>query len=87
MSRAVAVCHGPFGRASIYDLDRPLVLHAHREAHLIFHIDGKRGLVRVDNRSVLVDPFMAVAINPWEPHNFQPERQGAFGPNGWPPRP
>ena len=39
MSRAVAVCHGPFGRVSVYDLDRPLVLHAHREAHLIFHLE------------------------------------------------
>jgi AraC-like DNA-binding protein len=79
MSRAVAVCHGPFGRVSIYDLDRPLVVHAHREAHLIFFLEGSRGLVTVNDRTVLVDPFMGVAINPWEPHNFQPERPGAFG--------
>jgi AraC-like DNA-binding protein len=79
MSRAVAVCHGPFGRVSIYDLDRPLVLHAHREAHLIFFLEGSRGLVTVNGRTVRVDPFMGVAINPWEPHNFQPERAGAFG--------
>ncbi len=79
MSRAVAVCHGPFGRVAIYDLDRPLVLHAHREAHLIFFLEGSRGLVTVNGRSTLVDPFMGVAINPWEPHNFQPERAGSFG--------
>jgi len=79
MSRAVAVCHGPFGRVSIYDLDRPLVLHAHREAHLIFFLEGSRGLVTVGGRSTLVDPFMGIAINPWEPHNFQPERAGCFG--------
>jgi AraC-like DNA-binding protein len=79
MSRAVAVCHGPFGRVSIYDLDRPLVVHAHREAHLIFFLDGSRGLVTVNDRTVRVDPFMGVAINPWEPHNFQPEQPGAFG--------
>jgi AraC-like DNA-binding protein len=79
MSRAVAVCHGPFGRVSIYDLDRPLVLHAHREAHLIFFLEGSRGLVTINGRSTLVDPFMGVAINPWEPHNFQPERAGSFG--------
>lgn len=79
MSRAVAVCHGPFGRVSIYDLDRPLVLHAHREAHLIFFLEGSRGLVTVNGRTIRVDPFMGVAINPWEPHNFQPEQPGAFG--------
>lgn len=79
MSRAVAVCHGPFGRVAIYDLDRPLVLHAHREAHLIFFLEGSRGLVTVSGRSTLIDPFMGVAINPWEPHNFQPERPGALG--------
>jgi AraC-like DNA-binding protein len=79
MSRAVAVCHGPFGRVAIYDLDRPLVVHAHREAHLIFFLDGSRGLVAVNDRTVRVDPFMGVAINPWEPHNFQPEQPGAFG--------
>ncbi|AZO77101.1 MULTISPECIES: AraC family transcriptional regulator [unclassified Bosea (in: a-proteobacteria)] len=79
MSRAVAVCHGPFGRVSIYDLDRPLVVHAHREAHLIFFLDGSRGLVTVNDCTVRVDPFMGVAINPWEPHNFQPEQPGAFG--------
>ncbi|TCR66364.1 AraC family transcriptional regulator [Bosea sp. BK604] len=79
MSRAVAVCHGPFGRVSIYDLDRPLVLHAHREAHLIFYLEGGCGLVDVNGRSVRIDPFMGVAINPWEPHNFQPERCGSFG--------
>jgi len=79
MSRAVAVCHGPFGRVAIYDLDRPLVLHAHREAHLIFFLEGSRGLVTVNGRTTLVDPFMGVAINPWEPHNFQPLQPGALG--------
>ncbi len=79
MSRAVAVCHGPFGRVSIYDLDRPLVLHAHREAHLIFFLEGSRGLVTVNGRTIFVDPFMGVAINPWEPHNFQPACSGSFG--------
>lgn len=79
MSRAVAVCHGPFGRVSIYNLDRPMVVHAHREAHLIFFLEGSRGLVTVNDQTVLVDPFMGVAVNPWEPHNFQPERPGAFG--------
>ncbi|MBB6307480.1 helix-turn-helix transcriptional regulator [Xanthobacter tagetidis] len=79
MSRAVAVCHGPFGRVSIYQLDRPLVLHAHREAHLIFYLEGAHGLVTVSGQEVRIDPFMGVAINPWEPHNFHPDRLGCSG--------
>ena len=79
MSRAVAVCHGPFGRVSIYDLDRSLVLHAHREAHLIFHLEGRPGLVTVNSQPIRIDQFMGVAINPWETHNFQPERHGSYG--------
>ena len=79
MSRAVAVCHGPFGRASIYDLDRPLVVHAHREAHLILYLDGARAQVCVNGRPIRVDSFMGVAVNPWEPHNFRPERLGSRG--------
>ena len=40
MSNALAVYHGPFGRASIYRLDKPLATHAHREGHLIFLVGG-----------------------------------------------
>ncbi|MEP9375307.1 AraC family transcriptional regulator [Aquabacter sp. CN5-332] len=79
MSRAVAVCHGPFGRVSIYALDRPLVLHAHREAHLIFYLEGGCGLVNVNGRAFRADPFMGAAVNPWEPHSFMPESCGACG--------
>jgi hypothetical protein len=41
MSRAIAVFHGRFGRATIYRLNRPFNLHAHREGHLIFHLAGE----------------------------------------------
>ena len=40
MSIAHAVAHGAFGRACLYELDRPMVPHAHREGHLIFHVSG-----------------------------------------------
>jgi AraC-like DNA-binding protein len=79
MSRAVAVCHGPFGRVSINDLDRPLVTHAHREAHLILFIEGSRGVVSANGQVIRVDPFMGVAINPWEAHSFRPERASPSG--------
>ncbi|OYW59973.1 MAG: hypothetical protein B7X99_06215 [Rhizobiales bacterium 17-65-6] len=79
MSRAVAVCHGPFGRVSIYELDRPLVQHAHREAHLIFHLEGRCGLVNINGHRFRADAFMGAAVNPWEPHSFMPECSGASG--------
>jgi len=47
MSRALAVFHGHFGRATVYQLNRPFNVHAHREGHLIFHIGGAPGCVEV----------------------------------------
>ena len=43
MSRAIAVSHGRFGRASTPKLNRPLAIHAHRERRLIFRIDAMQG--------------------------------------------
>ena len=40
MSKAIAVFHGNFGRATLYYLDRTIIPHAHRESHLIFHVGG-----------------------------------------------
>jgi AraC-like DNA-binding protein len=71
MSRAVAVFHGAFGRATIYDLARPLVTHAHREAHLVFHLEGSRADVTVNGQAVRADGESGVAVNPWEPHAFR----------------
>jgi hypothetical protein len=48
MSIPVAVFHGPFGRVCLYSMDRTMVPHAHREGHLIFHVEGPPGEVVVD---------------------------------------
>lgn len=72
MSRALSVCHGTFGRATLYELDRPLTRHAHREAHLIFYLGGGCGQVRVRDRMVLMSSRCAAAVNPWEAHEFLP---------------
>src|SRR4029077_9171564 len=72
MSRALAVFHGRFGRATVYQLNRPFNVHAHREGHLIFHIDGTPGCVDVNERPNLLCEETVVAVNPWEPHNFLP---------------
>jgi AraC-like DNA-binding protein len=72
MSRALAVFHGRFGRATVYQLNRAFNVHAHREGHLIFHVGGTPAQIDVcDQRWRLMEDSV-VAVNPWEPHNFLP---------------
>lgn len=75
MSRALAVFHGRFGRATVYQLNRPFNMHAHREGHLIFHLGGRPGRIDVCGRQQNLTEESVVAVNPWEPHNFQPTDQ------------
>src|SRR5271163_900491 len=80
MSRALAVFHGRFGRATVYRLNRPFNTHAHREGHLIFQVGGAPARIRVGEETGLLDEAVVVAVNPWEPHNFLPTDvdDGAF---------
>ncbi len=70
MARAISVHHGSFGRATIYELDKPLTTHAHREGHLIFYLGGAKGQLTVGGTEVPLDETSAAAISPWEPHSF-----------------
>jgi AraC-like DNA-binding protein len=72
MSRALAVFHGRFGRATVYQLNRPFSVHAHREGHLIFQVGGTPGHIRVGEETHRLDEDAVVAVNPWAPHNFLP---------------
>ena len=72
MSTALAVCHGTFGRVTVYRLDKPMRTHAHREGHLTFLLSGPPAFVTICGVPHLVDATSGVAINPWQPHNFQP---------------
>jgi AraC-like DNA-binding protein len=70
MSTALAVHHGSFGRVALYNLDRSLALHAHREGHLIFHVQGANAAIRIDDGVYPLSSGQAVAISPWQPHNY-----------------
>jgi AraC-like DNA-binding protein len=70
MSMALAVHHGPFGRVALYSLDRGMVLHAHREGHLIFHVQGPSGAIRIDDETWPLSPGHGVAISPCQAHNY-----------------
>ena len=76
MSRALAVFHGHFGRATVYQLNRPFNVHAHREGHLIFHVGGTPGCIEVLDHPWPLREDTVVAVNPWEPHNFLPNDLG-----------
>ncbi|WP_040306147.1 AraC family transcriptional regulator [Ahrensia sp. R2A130] len=73
MSGAISVHHGEFGRAALYELDKPIITHAHREAHLIFWLDGGAGRVRIGDEVHPIDRNRGVAVSPWAPHNFEIE--------------
>ncbi len=70
MSGAISVHHGAFGRAALYQLDKPIIMHAHREAHLIFYVDGDTATVRVCDTDYPADNAAGVAVSPWQPHSF-----------------
>jgi len=76
MSTALAVCHGAFGRVSVYQLDRPMRTHAHREGHLTYLLNGPPAVVTVDDIPYTLDQTRGVVINPWQPHSFQPNPSG-----------
>lgn len=73
MSTALAVHHGVFGRVALYRLDRSMALHAHREGHLIFHVEGPPASVRIEETCYPVAAGQATAISPWQSHNYQCE--------------
>lgn len=71
MSQAIAVCHGEFGRAALYRLNKTIITHAHREGHLIFYVDGASAKVPNGDNICTVDAKTAAAVSPWEPHGFE----------------
>lgn len=71
MSNAIAVYHGPFGRASLYNLNHDMATHAHREGHLNFFVQGTPSAMNLNGRTFPLDQGSAVAVNPWEPHDFR----------------
>ncbi|MEM7256200.1 MAG: AraC family transcriptional regulator [Pseudomonadota bacterium] len=70
MSTAISVCHGAFGRAALYRLDKSLITHAHREGHLIFHIEGNPSTVAINDQRFSIGEDCAAAVSPLEPHSF-----------------
>ena len=72
MSTAISVYHGRFGRACIYQMNRSMITHAHREGHLAFLLRGASAQQQISDKNYDISHESATAINPWEPHDFRP---------------
>jgi len=79
VSRALSVYHGRFGRATLYELNRAMTTHAHREGHLIFHLGGTRAVVHICGKPHGLTERCGVAVNPWEPHSHVPNDRTSSG--------
>lgn len=53
-----------------------MALHAHREGHLLFHIDGPAPTVTVSDVAYKVDANKGVAVSTLQPHSFTPAGPG-----------
>ncbi len=63
-----------FGRVCLYNMDRAMVPHGHREGHLIFHVSGPAGKLVVDGQHFPLSPGQAVAISPGRRTTTRPSR-------------
>ena len=70
MSKALRIRHASFGRVAILDLDRPLVVHAHSQAHVLIKVDGADTSFCVRDQVMPLSQQRAVVVNPWEPHSY-----------------
>jgi AraC-like DNA-binding protein len=57
-------------------MDRTMVPHAHREGHLLFHVQGGPAEVYVDGCAIPLRPGRAVAVNPWQTHYYSQPAPG-----------
>jgi AraC-like DNA-binding protein len=70
MSDPLRIIHGRFGRAMLVRLDHSMVLHAHRECHIVFKIGGADVLFGVGGKEFPVTAQSVLMINAWEPHFY-----------------
>ncbi len=71
MSECFRVLHGDFGRVALHTLDHSVVIHAHRQGHLLFKITGPDIRFGVGDREYLLDENGLILLNAWEPHFYK----------------
>ena len=70
MSHAICEYRGEFGRIALLDVDRPLVMHAHPQCHVLLKARGMDAHFAVRGTAQALRDDTAVLINAWEPHAY-----------------
>lgn len=70
MSDPLRIIHGPFGRVVLVRLDHSMVLHAHRDCHIVFKIGGADIQFGINGKEYPVTAQSVLMINAWEPHFY-----------------
>ncbi len=70
MSSAVRIIQGQFGRVALLDMDRPLVIHAHSQCHVLLKASGADTYFGVRDALQPLTDETAVLVNTWEPHFY-----------------
>lgn len=76
MSTAIKIFQGAFGRVSLLDMSKPLVIHAHHHCHALIKVSGADSSFLVKGRSQPLTGDSVVLINAWEPHAYEHTRDG-----------
>ncbi len=77
-SNAIKILQGEFGRVSLLDMQKPLVIHAHHHCHVLIKIHEADCAFLVKGKLQPLNRDTVVLINAWEPHGYQhtPDGQG-----------
>lgn len=70
MSKAVRIRHGPFGRIALLDFDRPLIRHAHSQAHLLIKVGGADTRFGIGERVYPLTADRGVYVHTWQLHHY-----------------
>jgi AraC family transcriptional regulator len=76
MSKAIRLYKGPFGRASLLDMDSRLVTHAHHHCHVLIKASGPDATFVVRDHVCSVTQNKVLLLNSWEPHAYLHQSAG-----------
>ena len=70
MSTALKIFKGKFGRVSLLDMSKPLVVHAHHHCHALIKVSGVDSFFSVKGKNQPLTNNSVVLVNAWEPHAY-----------------
>lgn len=76
MSTPLAIIHGAFGRVVLLHLDHSMVMHAHRDCHVLLKVNGPDVLFGIRGEEYPLTDNTMTLINAWEPHCYRHRHPG-----------